>query len=131
MTEFLQQFELAIVIPLLAGLLVLLFRNHASLRDASSLLIAVLLFIFTAQLLGSEQQNISHTLFTITPGLSLSFHIEPLGLMFALLASSLWISPRFIRLVICAAIKKRTKLDFIYSLHFLSQPQWESRLRPI
>ena len=91
MAGILQQFELAIVIPLLAGLLVLLFRNHASLREASSLLIAVILFIFTAQLLGSEQQNISHTLFTIAPGLSLAFHIEPLGLMFALLASSLWI----------------------------------------
>ncbi|QMU61897.1 MAG: monovalent cation/H+ antiporter subunit D family protein [Gammaproteobacteria bacterium] len=91
MTVLLQQFELAIVIPLLAGLLVLLFRNHASLREASSLLAAVLLFIFTAQLIGSEQQNITHTLLTITPGLSLSFHIEPLGLTFALLASSLWI----------------------------------------
>ena len=91
MTEFLQHFELAIAIPLLAGLFVLLFRNHPQLREASSLLVAVILFIFTAQLLGSEQQNITHTLFTITPGLSLSFHIEPLGLMFALLASSLWI----------------------------------------
>ena len=91
MTALLQQFELAIVIPLLAGLLILLFRNHATLREASSLFVAVLLFIFTAQLIGSEQQNITHTLFTITPGLSLSFHIEPLGLMFALLASSLWI----------------------------------------
>ena len=91
MTALLQQFELAIVIPLLAGLLILLFRNHATLREASSLFVAVLLFIFTAQLIGSEQENITHTLFTITPGLSLSFHIEPLGLMFALLASSLWI----------------------------------------
>ncbi len=91
MTALLQHFELAIVIPLIAGLLILLFRNHATLRETSSLLVAVLLFIFTAQLVGSEQQNITHTLLTITPGLSLSFHIEPLGLMFALLASSLWI----------------------------------------
>ena len=91
MTDFLQHFELAIIIPLLAGLFILLFRNHAQLREASSLLIAVILFLFTAQLIGSEQENISHTLFTIAPGLSLAFHIEPLGLMFALLASSLWI----------------------------------------
>ncbi len=91
MTDFLQHFELAISIPLLAGLLILLFRNHAQLREASSLLAAIILFLFTAQLIGSEQENITHTLFTITPGLSLAFHIEPLGLMFALLASSLWI----------------------------------------
>ncbi len=91
MTGFLQYFELTIAIPLLAGLLILLFRNHAQLREASSLLIAVILFLFTVQLIGSEQKNITHTLFNITPGLSLAFHIEPLGLMFALLASSLWI----------------------------------------
>ena len=91
MTYFFQHFELAIAIPLLVALLVLLFRNHAQLREASSLLGAVLLFIFTAQLIGNEQQILTHTLFTITPGLSLAFHIEPLGLMFALLASSLWI----------------------------------------
>ncbi len=91
MTEFLQHFELAIAIPLLAALLIIVFRNHAQLREASSLLVAIILFIFTAQLIGSEQQDITHTWFTITPGLSLAFHIEPLGLMFALLASSLWI----------------------------------------
>jgi len=91
MTEFLQHFEFSIAIPFLAGLLILLFHNQQQLREASSLLAAVILFIFTAQLLDSEQQYITHTLLTIAPGLSLSFHMEPLGLMFALLASSLWI----------------------------------------
>ena len=91
MIELTKHFELAIVIPLIASLLILLFRNHPQLREASSLIAAVLLFIFTAQLIGTEQQDITHTLFTITPGFSIAFHVEPLGLMFALLASSLWI----------------------------------------
>jgi len=91
MTEPLQHFEIAIVIPLIACALILLFRNNPQLREASSLLIAVVLFIFTALLLKSDLQGVTNTLFTITPGLSLAFHIEPLGLMFALLASSLWI----------------------------------------
>ena len=85
MHPLLQRCELAIAIPLLAALLILVFRNHAQLREACSLLVAVGLFIFTAQFIGSETQDISHTLFTITPGLSVAFHIEPLGLMFALL----------------------------------------------
>ena len=91
MQTLLQHFELSVAIPLLAVLLILLFRNQPSLREASSLLIALILFIFTTQFIGSEQLGITHTLFTITPGLSLAFHIEPLGLMFALLASGLWI----------------------------------------
>lgn len=91
MHPLLQRCELAIAIPLLAALLILVFRNHAQLRETCSLLVAIALFIFTAQFIGSENQGISHTLFTITPGLSIAFHIEPLGLMFALLASGLWI----------------------------------------
>jgi len=91
MTELLQHFELAIVIPLIAAMLILLFRKNPQLREASSILIAVILFLFTAQLLNSDHIGTSSTLFTITPGFSVAFHIEPLGLMFALLASSLWI----------------------------------------
>ena len=91
MVEITKHFELAIVIPLIASLLILLFRNRPQLREASSVVVAVILFIFTAKLIGTEQDNITHTLFTITPGFSIAFHVEPLGLMFALLASSLWI----------------------------------------
>lgn len=91
MQQFLHHYELAIAIPLIAGLLILLFHRHAQQREASSLLSAVLLFIFTLQYIGSESLGTTHTLFTITPGLTLAFHIEPLGLMFALLASFLWI----------------------------------------
>jgi multicomponent Na+:H+ antiporter subunit D len=91
MQQFLHHYELAIAIPLIAGLLILLFHRHAQLREASSLLSAVLLFVFTLQYIGSESLGTTHTLFTITPGLTLAFHIEPLGLMFALLASFLWI----------------------------------------
>ncbi len=91
MNQFLQHFEFAVVIPLVASLLILLFRNHEQLREASSLLVAIGLFIFTAQFIGTAHYGVTHTLFTITPGLSLAFHIEPLGLMFALLASGLWI----------------------------------------
>jgi len=91
MSELLQHFELAIVIPLIAGFFILLFRKHEQLREASSLIVAVILFLFTAQLLNNADIGTTNTLFTITPGFSLAFHIEPLGLMFALLASSLWI----------------------------------------
>ena len=91
MTQLLQHFELAVLIPLIASFLILLFRNHPQLREASSLLLAVGLFIFTSQFIQTAQSGETHTLFSITPGLSLAFHIEPLGVMFALLASGLWI----------------------------------------
>jgi len=126
MTELLQHFEIAIVIPLIACALILLFRNNPQLREASSLLIAVVLFIFTALLLKSDLQGVTNTLFTITPGLSLAFHIEPLGL-----PPAYGLLPRFIRLGICEATRKKAKPAFICFLPFLLLPPWASLLRQI
>ena len=91
MYQFHQHFEFAIAIPLFGALLIYLFRKQPQIREAVSILSAIFLFLFTTQLIGRENSEIVHTLFTITPGLTLAFHIEPLGLMFALLASGLWI----------------------------------------
>ncbi len=92
MIQFLQHYELAVLIPLFGGLPILLFHNHAQLREASSIIFGVILFLYVTQLLTFvHEESVTHTLLNITPGLSIAFHIEPLGLMFALLASSLWI----------------------------------------
>ena len=87
----LQYFELAILFPVLAGVLVLIFNENIQLRELSSILIGLILFLFITQLVKYADQGIIHTLITITPGLNIAFHIEPLGLTFALLASGLWI----------------------------------------
>ena len=92
MLQVLQHYEIAILIPLLGGLLILLLHKHVQIREASSIFTGIILFLFVFQLFksythGVETQNIIN----ITPGLSIAFHLEPLGLVFALLASSLWI----------------------------------------
>lgn len=92
MVSLLQHYELALLIPLLGGALILLFRNHPLLRETTSILTGICLFLYVIQLFTSFNQEITtRTLFHVTPGLSLAFHVEPLGLLFALLASSLWI----------------------------------------
>ncbi len=91
MFQLLQHYELAVVIPLLGGLFVLLFHGHAQFREASSIVTGVCLFLYILQLVRLGGETATYTLFSITPGLSLAFHLEPLGLVFALLASALWI----------------------------------------
>ena len=92
MILLLQHLELALLIPLLGGALVLLFRNRPRLREASSLFAGILLFLYITQLLGLYHASSPvHTLLNISAHLSIAFHLEPLGLVFALLASGLWV----------------------------------------
>ena len=92
MLQILLHYELAVLIPLIGGLLILLFHKHAQLRETSSIFIGIILFLYITQLTRfSAEEAVTHSLLNITPGLSIAFHLEPLGLVFALLASGLWI----------------------------------------
>ncbi|MEQ8516922.1 MAG: proton-conducting transporter membrane subunit, partial [Chromatocurvus sp.] len=82
-----------IVLPALAIPLLLLARRHPNIREAVSLLASTTLFAlvvilyrdFTAG--GSAQAD----WIAIMPGLEVSFRVEALGVLFALVASFLWI----------------------------------------
>jgi multicomponent Na+:H+ antiporter subunit D len=84
---------LAIVVPLLGGLFVLALANRPNLRETASLLTAGTLFAVVLTLfrpvMGGERPAV--VLAEPLPGLSLTLEVEPLGLLFALVASSLWI----------------------------------------
>ncbi len=91
MSQLFQHYEIAILIPLVAAILVLVFHKNAQLRETCSILAGIILFLFVTQLINFQQTSEVLTLFSITSGLSIAFHLEPLGLVFALVASSLWI----------------------------------------
>lgn len=92
MTLLLQHLELVLLIPLLGGIMVLLFRDRPGFRETSSLLAGIILFLYITQLLGQHTEPAPvHTLLNISASLSIAFHLEPLGLVFALLASGLWV----------------------------------------
>jgi multicomponent Na+:H+ antiporter subunit D len=83
----------AVTIPFVGALLIPIFHRVPNLREAVTLATAGALFITVASLLGPvlsgarpEALNIQ-----VVPGLALAFKVEPLGLLFALVASTLWI----------------------------------------
>jgi len=83
----------ALAIPLLGGIGIALCARRANLREAVTLVTSVLLFICVASLLpavlaGARPQ--AHLLEPL-PGLPVAFEVEPLGMLFALIASGLWI----------------------------------------
>jgi len=81
-------------LPLAAFVLCLLAPNQHNLRDSGTLIAAILLLICVLNVLFQFNSGAAIELEAITfqPGLSIAFSVEPLGLVFALVASTLWIA---------------------------------------
>ncbi len=83
----------ALTIPFAGAVLIGLAGRAPNLRETVTLATAVLLFLAVASitphvLAGGRPQL---ALFQMLPGILLAFRIEPLGMLFALVASGLWI----------------------------------------
>lgn len=83
----------ALVIPILGAVAIAVFGNSPNLRETATLATAALLFLVVLELLvavvGGARPELH--LLEMFPGLSLSFSVEPLGMLFATIASGLWI----------------------------------------
>jgi multicomponent Na+:H+ antiporter subunit D len=83
----------ALVTPFVAALLIPLFSLRPNLREAVTLLAALVLLLANLALLpfvrGGARPEIAGI--EIVPGLAFAFKLEPLGMLFALVASGLWI----------------------------------------
>jgi len=83
---------LALLLPFAGALLIALLGRQPRLRDALVLIVPLALLATVVQLLpavlGGAQPSL--TLLQVMPGLTLSFSIEPLGMLFAAVAALLW-----------------------------------------
>ncbi|MFZ1727160.1 MAG: proton-conducting transporter membrane subunit, partial [Albidovulum sp.] len=84
---------LTLALPTLAAVSNIVLRDQANLRDGVTLAAAVATFLSVLQILANVGNGTSDTLilFEVLPGLDLAFQVEPLGLLFAIVASGLWI----------------------------------------
>jgi multicomponent Na+:H+ antiporter subunit D len=84
---------LAILAPLLGAGLVMATGRRPNVREACSLLAAVVLFGLVASLVPAvlAGEKLRYTLFELLPGLSFSLRADALSMMFAVAASFLWI----------------------------------------
>jgi multicomponent Na+:H+ antiporter subunit D len=83
----------AVLVPLVGAGLVLALGRWPNVREAATLvsgavLLGTVLSLLTPVLDGARP---ALTLIEVVPGVPLGLHVEPLGLLFALVASSLWI----------------------------------------
>ncbi|MDC0329142.1 monovalent cation/H+ antiporter subunit D family protein, partial [bacterium] len=81
------------MIPVFAAILNLVIRERENFRDFLTFIASVLTFFCVLAILISVGNKTTEeiVLLSVIPGLKISFQVEPLGLLFALLASGLWI----------------------------------------
>jgi len=85
---------LAVVWPFAGIILIALFRRWPNIRETASLVTAGSLFAVVAGVILPAVQGGARPrldIVEVLPGLSLAFEVEPLGMLFALVASGLWI----------------------------------------
>jgi len=82
-----------IALPLLAPALITALHRWPNPRETVTLLTSTCLFLLVYSLLDEVLQGMRPTLDLVEPlpGLKISFEVEPLGMLFALLASFLWV----------------------------------------
>ena len=83
----------ALAIPLVGALLIAVTGASRNLRDSLMVLSAMLVFLTVLAILPSVNAGVRPgvALFDIMPGLPIAFSVEPLGMIFGLVASSLWV----------------------------------------
>jgi multicomponent Na+:H+ antiporter subunit D len=83
----------AILLPLLGGLGILACGRWPNVREGVTLLTAISLFGVILAMVGPVRDGAvaGYTFLEVLPGISLGVEVEPLGLLFALVASFLWI----------------------------------------
>jgi len=85
--------QLCVILPALATLAIVATGNKPNLREAMTISFGLMLFYCVINLYQAVTIGESITAFwwELLPGLALSFSVEPLGMLFALIASFLWI----------------------------------------
>lgn len=85
--------SLSILMPLVGALLVIITGKIPNLREAVTLTTATILFTIVLAITDHTFKGVEMhlPLVELFPGLGISFNVEPLGVLFALVASFLWI----------------------------------------
>ena len=83
----------AVVLPIVGALIILALGKWPNARDAAGIITAGVLFALVLRLVEPIRAGLrpEYPVLEVLPGVSLSLKLEPLGLVFALVASFLWI----------------------------------------
>jgi multicomponent Na+:H+ antiporter subunit D len=83
---------LAVIIPLFGSLVVMTLKNHPNLREMVSSCASILLFLLVLSFIPALKagETLVYPIFKLLPGLSITLRADGFSMIFAMVASSLW-----------------------------------------
>lgn len=83
---------LAVIIPLFGSLVVMTLKNHPNLREMVSSSASILLFLVVLSFIPALKagETLVYPIFQLLPGLSITLRADGFSMIFAMVASSLW-----------------------------------------
>ena len=105
---------LAILASLTAVILVMFSRKRPNLRESWSVMAAIVKFLIILSMAPTilNGDRITYTLFQILPGVSVKFTVDAFGMVFALIASFLWILAAFYSMGYMRGLKEHAQTRF-------------------
>ena len=107
----------AVLAPLVGACLILLTgRKWANLREAWSVLAALAQFGFVYSMVGQVLNGnvVEYTIVEVYKGMALQFRVDAFGMIFALLASSLWIAVSIYSIGYMRSLKEHAQTRFYF-----------------
>jgi multicomponent Na+:H+ antiporter subunit D len=105
---------LALIVPLAGSFLVMLTGKNENVRETCSVISAVTLFSIVLSLTGPvlDGDRLTYTLFQILPGLSITLRADGMSMIFALIASGLWMGAAFYSMGYMRGLKEHAQTRF-------------------
>jgi multicomponent Na+:H+ antiporter subunit D len=105
---------LAVLMPLIALVLILIFKNNPNLREASSVAAGVAAFSLVATMLPKVLAGnlIEYKIIDVLPNLPIMFRVDAFGELFGLIASFLWIFTTFYSIGYMRSLKEHAQTRF-------------------
>ncbi len=103
----------ALFAPFIGSMLILLFGRYPNIRDGISVITAIVSFL-TILAISENGINSELVLFNIAPGIDFGFRADPLGLVFALTSSSLWILVSIYSIGYMRTLKEHAQTRFFF-----------------
>ena len=105
---------LAILLPLCGAIGILLTGSWPNLRESITIATSLLTFVVVATLVEAVMEGARPALviLTVLPGVPLAFEVEPLGMLYALVAAGLWIPSGLYTIGYCRAHHEQNQTRF-------------------
>ena len=124
---------LSLGLPLLGAIGILLTGRWPNLRESITVTISLLTFGVVLTLIDPVMAGArpAWSVFQVMPGVTLAFEVEPLGMLYALVASSLWIPTGLYCIGYCRGHHEKNQTRFFACFAWLSLPLSGSLSRKI